>query len=267
MSNSPDDFDLEFDEATGGDVPAATEAPAKTPDDVPDKYKGKSIEDLISMHANAEKALSRQGRDLAEQRRLTDEILRLKGSDEKLKENEPKPVTPDELFNDPNKAVVRVLEQSPVAEKVNRTEERIDALERSLGQSDFETKFSTFKDDVQDPEFQKWVSSNKARARLLADLHYNYNFEAGSDLWEMWDEHKKLAGQQRAETRKEKVKAGKTITATPSNPSGNVKVYSRAKLLDLQVKAEQGDPAAVAKWNDPGFQSEYQRAYQEGRVK
>ena len=59
MSNSPDDFDLEFEEATGELSQKASEP--GTPAEVPDKYKGKSVDDLISMHANAEKALSRQG--------------------------------------------------------------------------------------------------------------------------------------------------------------------------------------------------------------
>ena len=44
-------------------------------------------------------------------------------------------------------------------------------------------------------------------------------------------------------------------------------IYSRVKLMELHMKAINGDPAAKAKWEDPAFQNEYQLAHLENRVR
>ena len=43
---------------------------------IPDKYKGKGIEDVIRMHQEAEKLIGRQAQEVGEIRKLTDELIK-----------------------------------------------------------------------------------------------------------------------------------------------------------------------------------------------
>ena len=52
------------------------EQPQEEPQvDLPDKFKNKSMEDIISSYENLEKELGRKGQELGELRKLTDGIL------------------------------------------------------------------------------------------------------------------------------------------------------------------------------------------------
>jgi hypothetical protein len=256
-NNTPSD--LEVDEPI---APESAPEPDKLEPEqvVPDKYKGKSVFDLIEMHSNSEKKISEQGRELGDLRKATDELLGLRKENVKPKT----PVTAEEIFSDPDAAVTRAIEQSDAAQRATRAAEKVEALERSIGQKEFEGRYPDFIQDVQNPEFQSWVQNNRARAGLLVELNNNYNFEAGTALWEMWDEFKsapKAAAKKRAT-----IKDASTVRNSPD--SGVRKpIYSRTKLADLQLRASRGDAVAKLRWNDPVFQKEYQEAYAEGRVK
>lgn len=257
MNDKTPQIDLEFEEVVG-DTPETPQEP-----EVPEKYRGKSVMDLIDMHRNAEKALSRQGQDLAEQRRLTDQILGLRKENVEAPQ-EPVKVTPDEVFTDPNTAIDKIIKSSEVTKKTEDLAERLQSLERGIGQKEFEGRHPSFLKDVEDKDFLEWVQKNKSRTDLLARLHYQYDFSAGNDLWDMWEEHR---GSMAATAKTDKLKAARTVRSGPADTSVNKPVYSRAKLLALQADAARGDPVARQKWNDPGFQAEYLEAYREGRIK
>lgn len=256
MNEKTPDLDLELEEVT-----EAAE-PAPTTQELPEKYKGKSVMELIEMHRNAEKKISQQGQDLAEQRRLSDEILRLKK--ENVSAPEPvAPVTPDDVFSDPNAAVERILSKSEVNQRVQDTQSRLDSIEKSLGQKDFEDRNPHYMDDIQREEFVNWVKANRSRTELLMRLN-NYDFQAGNDLWDMWKEHQSIAGEAK---KKDTVRAARTVKSGPNESTSSKPVYSRAKLLALQAAALRGDPEARAKWENPAFQAQYHEAYAEGRVR
>lgn len=254
--NKAPDLDLEFEEVTNPE-PDSSPEPV-----VPEKYKGKSVMELIEMHRNAEKKISQQGQDLAEQRRLSDEILSLR----KENASAPEPVTrvtPDDVFSDPNTAVERILGQSDVSKQVKETANRLDSIEKGLGQKDFEDRNPSYMEDIQTEDFVNWVKGNRSRTELLMRLN-NYDFQAGNDLWDMWREHQSVAKESK---KKETVRAARTVKSGPADTSANKPVYSRAKLLALQAAALRGDPDARAKWENPAFQAEYHSAYAEGRVR
>lgn len=256
--NAPGNIDLEFEE-----VSSPESAPETPEPEVPEKYKGKSVLDIIDMHRNAERALSRQGQDLAEQRKLTDMILGLRKENAEAPETPPEPVTADEVFADPNSAIDRIIKSSEVNQKTDNLAQRLESLERGIGQKEFETRHPSFSQDAQDEKFLDWVKSNRTRTDLLARLHYNYDFNAGNDLWDMWEEYR---GTTSSEPTSEVVRKARTVRNGPADTT-NKPTYSRAKLLDLQARALRGDPEARLKWNDPGFQKEYIDAYREGRIK
>jgi len=47
--------------------------------EIPDKYKGKNLQDIVKMHQEAEKLIGRQAQEVGEVRRLADELLNCGG--------------------------------------------------------------------------------------------------------------------------------------------------------------------------------------------
>ena len=56
--------------------------------DIPDKYRGKSLDDIIKMHQEAEKLIGKQAQEVGEVRKLADELIKqnLGGKQQAVKE-------------------------------------------------------------------------------------------------------------------------------------------------------------------------------------
>ena len=234
---------------------------------LPDKYKGKSVADVVRMHQELEQAYSRQGNELGEYRKLSLALADTtsRPSIEKVEEKRPE-VTTDDLFADPAKAIDDVIESHPA---VKRARESAENLERQLAQRQFEVNHPSFKDDIVDPEFANWVKANPSLSKLAVRADA-YDFEAAHQLMGLWEEKKSI--KQNAEKlakelmeKKEKEKAGTLEGASGADASTEV-VLNRAEMRLLQQKALAGDKAAQAKWNDPKFRAARLRAYASGRV-
>jgi len=259
------DFDLEFQEATEKVITPIPE------DELPEKYQGKSASEIARMHINAEKRLSQMGNELGSLRSLTDQVLNLKKENVAVPETPRKPVTVDEIFANPDKAILETIGTSDVARKADDAVARADNIEKQLALRDFESKHPSYKDDLSDTTFQDWVSGNSARVELFRRAD-GFDVTSADALWQMWDEYKQLkdvtSKREKAQERRQDVlKAGKTVAdaSTEQRPSGPT--YSRAKLMELQMKAHSGDLSARMKWNDSVFQDELLKAYSEGRVR
>lgn len=254
-----DDLDLFEAEATG--------QAASTSSTIPDKYTGKTVDDLIKMHQNAEKVISRQGQEVSQIRRLSDEILNLKKPTTQATE-ERKPVTVEALLNDPEKAIRDAVANSDVGKRAENAEARVVALEAGITERDFVSKHKEFAADINDPAFTTWVNKNPLR-QALANRTAQKDFTAATNLWDLWEEHKEIIGgkpgTQVAGGDKRTVPS--TVKASPSENLRGKPTYSRAKLMELRMKVQAGHPASLARWNDPHFQEKLNNAYAENRVK
>jgi hypothetical protein len=267
---SPSDFDLEFNEVVPDKAPAGA---APEQDELPEKYRGKSVADIVKMHMNAEKRVSQLGNELGTLRSLADQVLDLKKKDnvQTVQETPRKPVTVDEIFADPDKVLRETVAGSDVAKKAEEANTRVEQIERQLAVREFENRHPSYKDDLGDPAFQDWVASNPARVELFRRAD-NFDVASADALWQMWSENKELREvrekrEQAKRKRDEVLSAGRTVPDASTEAPSRGPVYSRAKLMELQVKAHSGDTAARAKWNDPAFQQELLKAYSEERVK
>lgn len=233
--------------------------------EVPQRYKEKSRDDLIDMHVNLEKVLSRQGQELGQLRKTVDtqsQLLVQVTAQKPQTESKRSPVTAESLLNDPVQSVNQVVEQNP---QVAQAQHRINQLELSVAKNKFEQRYPAYTKDLNDPEFQSWVLGSPIRSKLCAALD-SYNFEAGGELWDLWQEHSsaKTAAESARQSRVQQ--ASSTIKSGPAESAGKP-IYSRQKLADLQTRALNGDAAAQRQFNDPTFQREYQLAYAEQRVR
>jgi hypothetical protein len=261
-----DDFDLEFRDATEKVTTPLSE------DELPEKYRGKTAAEIARMHMNAEKKLSQTGQELGTLRTLADQVLNLKKENvQKVPETPRKPITVDEIFADPDKAIQQTIGQSDVAKKADEASSKVDNLERQLALKEFEARHPSYKNDLQDPAFQDWVASNSARVELFRRAD-SFDVASADALWQMWGEYSELrqvkAKREQAETkRREVLNAGKTVSDASTEAPVRGPTYSRAKLMELQMQAHGGNQAARARWNDPAFQEELLKAYSEGRVR
>lgn len=258
-SGTADDMDLFESEATGQPVPKPTT--------IPDKYVGKSVEEIIQMHQNAEKRISVQGAELGQVRSMAAQLLEFKKPTTETKVVERTPVTVEALLNDPEKALRSAVDSSDLVQRVQRAEERNDRLEKLITQNDFVAKHSTYADDMNDPKFIEWTQKNDVR-KALGQAAAQDNFVAAKSLWELWEEHQELVGAQTSKSDSPKSTAKKvpnTVKQAPTESRGEPK-YSWAKLMELRLKMQDGDPAAVARWNQPEFQAKLIKAYEDKRV-
>lgn len=255
------DLDLEYSDVVKNPSDPEMQQIAET---IPEKYKGKSVDDLVSMHVNLEKVLARQGNEVGQLRKIVDsqtQLLTKAIAPHTQSEVKRPEVSAERLLNDPVNTVNDVVGTNPT---VQASQHRLNQLELQVAEGKFSQSHPSYKDDVQNSEFQEWVLKSNVRQKLLVSLN-NYNFDAGGELWELWDEHK--TAKSASETaRQQRIGAASTIRSGAGEPTPKP-VLSRAKLAELQTRALNGDMAAKAKWEDPTFQAMYQEAYFEKRVR
>src|SRR5574343_239740 len=77
-------------------------------DSLPEKYRGKKVEDVIKMHQEAEKLASRHAQEVGEIRKLADELIK-----SQLKKPEVEPPKEVDFFENPQEAVRNTIASDP----------------------------------------------------------------------------------------------------------------------------------------------------------
>lgn len=225
--------------------------PVKQEPVIPEKYRGKSAEDLIKMHQETEKALSRQAQEVGEVRRLADELLR----SQTQTKAEPEKQEVD-FFENPQEAIRQAVENNP---KLKAAEAMATRLAMDQAKKTFETKHPDAQQIVRDAEFVNWVKASPIRTRLYQAAD-GYDVEAADELLSTYKQIKAVRQTQEVtedqKTRDIAMKAA-SVDVGGSGESGR-KVFRRADLIRLKIS----NPSKYAAMED-----EINAAYQEGRVK
>ena len=234
-------------------------------DNVPERFKGKSREEIAAAWAEADRTLARQGNELGELRKTVTELA------EKVKAPvvaapAPTPVTMDELYDEPDAAMRRVVREESTA--------RIDALERqvqeantraaiAVARSGFEQKHPTYKDTMADPEFIAWIQKSPTRVNL-AVLADQGNYDVADELFSTYGEIK--AAGKAAPTRTVRSEAAREVALERSggNAPAPIEGFSRHELQEKRISAQRGNRQAAAWLAAHG--EEIQLAYAEGRL-
>ena len=237
-------------------VETKTEAPV-----VPDKFAGKSPEEIIESYQNLEKELGRKAQEVGELRKLSDSFLQAE-----LNRNTQAQSTPNEteeepmdFFDDPNKAVNQAIENHPKFQEFQRFQAQ---QAQAAAKTQLEAAHPDFADIVQDKGFQEWVQGSKIRMQMFqaADA---YNFDAANELLTTWKDRSMINKTQEVKQaeeakRQDALKAGRAESRTSSGSTGGGKTYRRADLIRLKME----DPMKYE-----SMQDEIYAAYAEGRVK
>lgn len=248
-------------EPQGVEEEQVAEASTEDEEDLPSKYRGKSLKDIIKMHQEAEKLIGRQAQEVGEVRKLADDLIK-RQLETGVKTTTEVAAKEDEIdfLEDPDRYVKKAVENHPAI-----AEAKAQAL--ALKQMQFAEKlqktYPDFQQTVNDPEFVEWVKASPVRLQLYADADTNLNFDSAAELLGNWGYVKGAVVQKQQQATQEVVKQDRTKalkTAAVSTGSVGVeskKTYRREDIRNLMIR----DPARYE-----AMQPELMAAYAEGRV-
>lgn len=236
---------------------------------LPDKFRGKTAEQIAEAYENLEQALGRKNNEVGQLRAMVDQLVPLEHAEKQNKVQAREPVKADDLFEDTAGTINRVVEENPV---IQRTVQRAEELERSMQMNEFTTRHPTYSKDLANPEFISWIQKSPTRQHL-AQAADQYNFAAAEELWALWGEYESIRGEattrQKAEKQLEKdqQEAAGTLEGGTGNTTETKKTFSRSEIVDLKTRAMQGDRKAQVIVEDPVWQAEVRQAYFDKRVR
>ena len=244
----------EFDDITQqGDVAELT-SPAEKPK-IPDKYSGKSLEDIVQMHQEAERLIGRQAQEVGEVRKLADDLIK-----QQLSTKQQPPVQEEneiDFFEDPKKAVRNAVDKHP---DVLAAKQAAQEMKKMRTQAELNKKHPDMAEIVKDGEFIEWVKASPVRLNMYAQADANYDLASADELLSTFKQIRTVKAQQAqndgSQALKQSLKAASVDTGGTGQSSQ--KVYRRADLIRLRMT----DPRRYE-----ALSEDIMNAYAEGRVK
>ena len=245
------------------DEPAAIEedvvADAEPQFKIPEKFKGKSIEEVAESYVNLEKEYGNKANEVGELRKLTDQILQQQVAPkaQDLESDINDEVGFDDLIEDPTKAVEKVVSNNP---RLKRLEENLIKQEADAARAAVTSRHADAEEVVASSEFQNWVTESPGRLRTFQTAHQEFDADLAADLIDMYKTTRKVATEEAVLEREAKAKADLKVARVESGgDAGNTKkIYKRAEL----IKLKQTDPDRYRR-----MYPEIHQAYAEKRVK
>lgn len=221
---------------------------------LPELYEGKSLEDVIRMHQEANNMIGKQAQEVGEVRRLADELLKQNlNSRQQQVEIEPEV----DFFENPQKAVQDTIDRHPdvlAARQAGQDFKRMQ-IQQKLVQD-----HPDYSQVVNDSEFQNWVKSSPIRLGLYAKADGEFDYDSANELLSTF---KQLQGVKVKESgQAENAARAKTMKAIAVDSGGSgessKRIYRRADLIRLKMQ----DPNRYDALSD-----EIMAAYAEKRVR
>lgn len=244
------------DELAKAEAPAPEAATAE--EQLPEKYRGKSVAEIAKMHAEAEKLIVRQSQEVGEVRKLADSLIRKQIEKEATQPRQVVEEPEVDFFENPKEAVKRTLESSPEVKELREMKRQMKAQQTAQALAAahpdaFEIGKSA--------DFAEWVKGSKVRLSLYAQADAEYDFDAANELLLSYKAQRGLTGKKETPnpvgTQKEALKAA-SVDTNGSNEGTSKKIYRRADIMRLM----QTDPERYQM-----MQPEILAAYAEKRVR
>ncbi len=247
-----DTIENEVEEIQHEEVEQPQEQPA-----VPDKYQGKSLEEVVQMHQEAEKLLGRQSSEVGELRKVVDDYISTQ-TQQQAPQQYVEPEDDIDYFTDPQGAVNKAIENHP---KIKEAEQYSSQYKQQAALATLNNKHPDMQEILADPKFAEWIKASKIRTQLFVAADQGYDADSADELFSLWKERKTVVQQTanvEKQERKQQLKAASTGNARGSAEGGRKKVYRRADIIKLM----RTDPDRYTALAD-----EIMAAYAEGRVK
>jgi hypothetical protein len=222
--------------------------------ELPEKYREKSLDEIVKMHQEAEKLIGKQAQEVGEVRKLADELIKQNlGSRQQTRQEEPEV----DFFENPQKAVQRTVDNHP---DILAARQVTQEMKRAQIQQRLAQEHPDFGDIARDQDFANWVKSSPVRIKIFEQADSGYDFDSANELLSTYKQLRSVKQKQTSDdgevTRKQNLKAvGVDIGGSGESSK---KVYRRADLIRLKMQ----DPTRY-----DALSEEIMQAYQEGRVR
>ena len=189
--DSPSEFEAE--EQKQAQAAQAQEQQPEKPK-LPSKYEGKTIEEVVQMHQEAEKLIGRQAQEVGEVRKLADQLLK-----QNLAAKQPEPPQEKEVdfFEDPQKAIERAVANHPSVLAAQQAAAQMKAMQT---QQQLAVKHPDFTDVIRDGEFLEWVKASPIRLNMFALADSQYDFAAADELLSTFKQIRSVKAKETVET-------------------------------------------------------------------
>lgn len=231
---------------------------------IPEKYRGKTLEEIVKMHQEAEKLIGRQAQEVGETRKLADELIKQQLEARVKPKDTEQPVAQEiDFFDDPAKAVNQAVENNPVLKQI---QQQLIAQKQQEALSKIEKAHPDFVSVAQSQEFNEWIQASKVRKQLYEAAN-NYDVDSALELLDTYkslkgikaqtvnaaDEGVKQVGQQQ---RQQAIKAAGVQTG--GTGESTKPTYRYADIMKMMTYDRK-------QYNDRA--DEFLEAYREGRIK
>jgi hypothetical protein len=247
--------DTEIDTFNDKEPVKLEETVEQSSNEMPEKYQGKSLDDIIKMHQEAEKLIGKQAQEVGEVRKLADELIKqnINKNQENIQQQEPEV----DFFEDPKRAIQNTVDRHP---DVLAAKQATQEFKKMQIQQKLSKDHPDYVDIVQNNDFVNWVKESPVRLGLYAKADGEFDYDSANELLSTYKALRSIKSKQvendGKEVRKQSLKAASVDTGGSGESSR--RVYRRADLIRLKMT----DPQRYEALSD-----EIMKAYQEGRVK
>jgi len=237
--------------------PAVAAEPVAVADDLPDKYKGKSIADVVQMHQNAESLAGRQSSEVGELRKIVDDFIVTQSQST----NATQQTEEDDLdfLDDPKAAVQRAIDNHPTIKQAQKVVQNAEVSEKN--QQAQEALLEAHPDTaaiIGDEKFVAWITASPSRTRLLRTANQSNDVEAMSEMLSEWKTQPATAQTDTSQVETQTRQTQQASTGAMEGGQGeNKKVFRRSDLIKLKIS----DPKRYS-----ALQPEIMAAYADKRV-
>jgi len=223
--------------------------------ELPEKYRDKSLDEIVRMHQEAEKLIGKQAQEVGEVRKLADELIKqnLGSRQQQTRQEEPEV----DFFENPQKAIQRTVDNHPDIQAARHAtlEMKKAQIQQRLAQ-----EHPDFGDIAKDQEFANWVKSSPVRIKLFEQADAGYDYDSANELLSTYKQLRGVKNKQVSDAGEASRKQTLRAVGVDTGGSGesSKKVYRRADLIRLKMQ----DPNRYEALSD-----EIMVAYQEGRVR
>lgn len=236
------------------EIEAVEQQQATPKSELPEKYRGKSIEEVAKMHSEVEKRLSIQGQEIGEVRKLADELIRqnLESKQQSAKKIEPEV----DFFEDPQAAIQKAVDNHP---DVQSSKLAFANMQRMQIKQQLALAHPDHEEIAKDQNFTDWVKSSPVRIRLLVAGDQGYDFDSANELLSTYKQIRGARAKQGEVLQENNRQLSLRAAGVDVGGSGesSKKTY---RAIDLQNLLNTNPDRYTA------MQDEIMRAYSEGRV-
>lgn len=262
------------------DATAAEEAnlDAQNTPDLPAKYRGKSLEEIVEMHQNAERALGRARDEVGQWRRLATTREELEqGNHSEASDEEEEELTSDALLNDPNKAITSAVQRA-VRKELEPVHQRFQQEDTLAVVEEFNSRHSDADEVVGSEEFRSWATRSPYRKRRASAAAMG-DYEAALELLDDFKADTSTSAQpsqegaepaqeeaparaDNAQPRRDSLAAARAAATESGGTSAPISSKKRYSTVELQRMINND----FQRYSSAEFQAELQQAIKEGRV-